>query len=298
MAEDTFRARINAEIKKKVKPTVKVVAREKFNSCHIDRDDLQTFLDAISVTRIEPVAPSRVHQGQKHVETNLTGQEYLFPGNPSRQKEKKFKASTGAHSNLTHPVVGARAKGKASWTANEQLQEQPITISHISQRTLDRKSVHHVYKLHLTVQADSEIRVYCTKPLVIGASTVGILGALGGTAGGIAAGAAVGSIVPVAGTIVGGIVGGILGAVGGLIVGSSAGAGAGVGFGAVHSSRTYKMMQASEVFKKMQGSPGNKSTSALQCTIVANFVDPLEERALTPATKKKKTFVQFYAAGI
>ncbi len=47
----------------------------------------------------------------------------------------------------------------------------------------------------------------------------------------------------------------------------------------------------------MQGSPGNKSTSALQCTIVANFVDPLEERALT-ATKKKKIFVQFYAAGI
>ncbi len=272
MAEDTFRARINAEIKKKVKPTVKVVAREKFNSCHIDRDDLQTFLDAISVTRMEPVAPSCVHQGQKHVET---GQEYLFPGNPSRQKEKRFKASAGAHSNLTHPVVGARAKGKANWTANEQLQEQPITISHMSQRTLDRKSVHHVYKLHLMVQADSEIRVYCTKPLVIGASTVGSLGAVGGTAGGIAAGAAVGSIVPVAGTIVGGI----LGAVGGLILGSSAGAGAGVG-------RTYKRMQASEVFKKMRGSPGDKS-SALQCTIVANFVDPLEERALTPATNKK-----------
>ena len=37
----------------------------------------------------------------------------------------------------------------------------------------------------------------------------------------------------------------------------------------------------------MQGSPGDKNTSALQCTIVANFVDPLEERALTPATNKK-----------
>ena len=270
-----------------MKPTVEIVAREKFKSCHIDRDDLQTFLDAISVTRIEPAAPSRVLQGQKYVETNLTGQEYLFPGNPSRQKEKKFKASAGAHSNLTHPVVGARAKGKASWTATEQLQEQPITVSRMAQRTLAQNSVHHAYKLHLTVKADCEIRVYCTTPLVIGASTAGSLGAVGGTAGGIAAGAAVGSIVPVAGTIVGGIVGGILGAVGGLILGSSAGAGAGVGFGAVHSSRTYKVMQASDIFKKMRDSPGNKNTSALQCTIVANFVDPLEERALTPATNKE-----------
>ena len=296
---------ITTEIRKKVQAAVEAVAKEKFNeSSHIDRVDLQTFLDAISVTRIEPVAPSCVLGGQQLVETNRTEREYLFPGNPS--------ANASAHLNLAQQPLTGTVEGSVHFTANEQLDEQPRRIPPNAQRKHKQNISTHIYKLYLTVQADCLVRVYGSKPLVIGASAVGTAtgiagGAVAGTAtgiaggitlagslapvaggsvlafastsgiaGGITGGALIGSVVPVAGAIVGGIVGAI---VGGLVMGRGAAVGTGVRVGAVDSKRTYKMIQAREVFKKLQNFSVDKA-NACHCTIVANTFSSLDHRIL------------------
>ena len=98
----------------------------------------------------------------------------------------------------------------------------------------------HSHRVHLTVQADFNVRVYCDKPIKTGAAAGGgtgaAVGTVSGAAGGVAVGALVGSVVPVAGTIVGGIIGGIVGGIGGLVTGGAVGAGAGAGIGAAHTS--------------------------------------------------------------
>ena len=279
---------ITAEIRKKVQAAVEALAKEKFNeSSHIDRADLQTFLDAISVIRIESVAPSCVLEGQQLVETNRTEREYLFPGNPSLQRKRESNANASGHLNLVHPPLTGAVEGSVSFTAKEQLDEQPRPIPPNAQRTHEQNTSTHIYKLYLTVQADCLVRVYGSKPLVIGASTGGGVGAVAGTAtgiaGGITVGALAGSVVPVAGTIVGGIIGGVVGAVSGLVVGASAGVGSGVSVGAVHSKRTYKMIQAREVFKKLKNFSID-GANACQCTIVANTLSSLDHHILEPAT--------------
>ena len=279
---------ITAEIRKKVQAAVKAVAKEKFKeSSHIDRADLQTFLDAISVKGIESLAPLSVLPGQQLVETNLAGQEYLFPGNPARQGKRESNANARGHLDLNQPPLIGGVEGSVNFTANEQLKEPPRPIPPLATRTHEQNTSTHIYKLYLTVQADCLVRVYGSKPLVVGASAGGGLGAVAGTAsgiaGGITVGALAGSVVPVAGTIVGGIVGGVVGAVGGLIVGGTAGIGSGASFGAIHSNRTYKMIQAREVFKKLQNF-SDGGDNACQCTIVANTVRSLDYRTLRPAT--------------
>ena len=272
---------------------VEAVAKEKFNeSSHIDRADLQTFFNAISVTGIEPVAPSCVLGSQQLVETE---REYLFPGNLS--------ANASGHLNLAQQPLTGAVEGRVHFTANEQLDQQPRPIPPNAQRKHKQNTSTHIYKLYLTVQADCLVCVYGSKPLVIGALAGGGAGAVAGTATGIAVGITVGAlagsvvrvagggvvafagtaseiaggaligyVVPVAGAIVGGIVGAILGAVGGFVVDPSARVGTGISVEAVFSKRMYKIIQAREVFEKLQNFSVDKA-NACHCTIVANTLD-------------------------
>ena len=136
----------------------------------------------------------------------------------------------------------------------------------------------HSHRVHLTVQADFNVRVYCDKPIKTGAAAGGgtgaAVGTVGGAAGGVAVGALVGSVVPVAGTIVGGIIGGIVGGIGGLVTGGAVGAGAGAGIGAAVSDDNYKVVQAVEVFRKLSKFYNEKNHNTCNCVVTGNTTCP------------------------
>ena len=136
----------------------------------------------------------------------------------------------------------------------------------------------HSHRVHLTVQADFNVRVYCDKPIKTGAAAGGgtgaAVGTVGGAAGGVAVGALVGSVVPVAGTIVGGIIGGIVGGIGGLVTGGAVGAGAGAGIGAAVSDDNYKIVRAVEVFRKLSKFYNEKNHNTCNCVVTGNTTCP------------------------
>ena len=143
-------------------------------------------------------------------------------------------------------------------------------------------SLVHSHRVHLTVQANIKVQVYCYKLASFSLATGGgigpgaVVGAVGGTTGGAAVGALIGSVVPVAGTIVGGVIGGIVGGVGGLIASSVAAAGAGAGVGAAHGNNVDRTVQASEVFSKLKNFSYDRTNNTCSCTVTGNTTCPYQ----------------------
>ena len=140
----------------------------------------------------------------------------------------------------------------------------------------------HSHRVHLTVQADFNVRVYCDEPIMLSANAEAetepgvALGAVGGTTGGATVGALIGSVVPVAGTIVSGVIGGIVGGVGGLIASSVAAAGAGAGVGAAHGNNVDRTVQAFEVFSKLENFSYDRTNNTCSCTVTGNTTCPYQ----------------------
>ncbi len=280
---------VKEEIKKKVFPAFDALLRKEataddFSSdrsekevFHIDRDDKQKFLDAITIEDIECSGHTNLNNSE-HDEANDTSEAHQFPGQPTRHEERGARAEGEAHANFGNSTAGIGANTSFGFRRDEHSDQAPTSVPAHSTRTTIRSTSVLTHKLHLVVQDDCSIRVYSHTPVRAGAGIGGGLGIVAGGAGGAAAGALIGSIVPIAGTIIGGIIGGIIG----VVAGGTAGAGVGAGSGAIHSNRLHGTARAYEVFQKLSDFLHDEENNICRCTIIVNTVCPAEHQNLEP----------------
>ncbi len=280
---------LKEEIKKKVFPALDAVlgkesTTDDFTSTRgakeifrIDKDDKQTFLDAITIKKTECIEHTNFYS-LKHDETNHTSEAHQFPGQATRHGERGARGGE-VHANVDNPTAGIGAHASFVHETEEHFEEHfedaPSSVPAHSTRTRRQSTSVRAHKLYLVVQADCAIRVYSHTPVKAGASIGGGVGIVAGAAGG----AAVGSIVPVAGHIVGGIVGAIVG----VVAGGTTGAGVGAGSGALHSNRVHMKVRAREVFAKFPDFSHDEKNNICHCTIIVNTTCRTEYQKITPS---------------
>ena len=284
--------KLKTEIKTIILGALKTVAREQCpRGFRTNNDDVSQFLEMIRIEQIECVS-EHFMPGPVNVEENNLPNEHQFPGHPSRRECKGYTvhgegtAGISLNPGIVRPVTGGVGAHADFDVYNERsLVEEPVPLPANAGMEHRQYGVIHSHKIRLSVQADFKIRVYCAKPVKIGAAAGGgtgaVVGAAGGATGGAAVGALVGSVVPVAGTIVGGVIGGIVGGIGGFIGGGAAAAGVGAGVGAAHSNNVYKTVQAYEVFNKLPEFSEDRTNNTCSCTITGNTTCPYQQRRLS-----------------
>ena len=282
-------SQIESEAKKDVRGVIESIAKEKCpQDFHIDRDDLNTFSDSVKVVCAQCLDESSLITGVLD-EDNGSASPYQFPGHPTHTRSESHHDHIGVDGNLSLnprvvPVVRAAGRGHVRVDNHRQqsYREEPCPIP--ANTKMEHRTRHfiHCHRVHLRILQSCSVRVYCAKPVKIGAAAGGgagaAIGTVGGAAGGAVVGAVIGSVVPVAGTIVGGVIGGVVGGVGGLVTGGAAAAGAGAGIGAAHSNCTYKTIKAVEVFKKLDDF--SREGKYYLCTVVVNTNCPYQGHKL------------------
>ncbi len=171
---------LKEEIKKKVFPAVDAVLRKEATTddfsndrsekevFHIDKDDKQAFLDAISIEDTECIGHTNLNSS-KYKEANDTSEAHQFPGQVTRHGERGARGEGEGHVNVGTSTAGIGAHASFGLRREDHYKEEPSSVPAQSERTKIRSTSILTHKLRLVVQADCATRVYSHTPVRAGA---------------------------------------------------------------------------------------------------------------------------------